>query len=321
MTHPRVHRGLAFTRISFGGIVIVCSSLVAAVTIGGFLGTAHWALNVLSHFRLQYFICLSVAVIALLILRMRWAALASAIFAAVNLLVVLPLFFGKLDSTDSGQPVRVMLVNVNRWNSRADLVEECVREMNPDILVLQEVHAEWLNRLGQLSETYPYRKACPREDCFGMAMLSKSPLKDAAIEYLGTAGVPSVSAEVDIRGRSLFILGTHPLPPGSAEYARHRNEQLAAIPGFLKPIKLPVVLLGDLNASPWCPYFRKLLKDTGLVDSGRGYGIRPTWPSHNPLLRIPIDHCLVSPGIAVAHRQVGQYIGSDHYPLIVDLVP
>ena len=48
--------------------------------------------------------------------------------------------------------------------------------------------------------------------------------------------------------------------------------------------------------------------------------MRATWPSGLILLRIPIDYCLVSEGIGVMDVQVGPDIGSDHFPLIVDLL-
>ena len=312
-------RRAAPSRLSFSGIVVACSLLVAITTIGGFLGTAGWALNILSHFRVQYLVCLSIAVVTLLLLRMRWLALVFSLFAAVNLLLILPLFLGKQHAPDSATVMRTMLINVNRWNDRYDLVKRSIEEMDPDIIVFEEVNTAWLKHFEDIAGRYPHAKVCPRDDCFGIAMLSKYPLKRTGIEYLGTAEVPSVFAEVDVDGRSVFVLGTHTLPPGDARLARQRNEQLAAIPVFLKSVELPVVLLGDLNATPWCPYFKKLIRDTGLKDSERGFGVQPTWPSHNPLLRIPIDHCLVSSGIVVTHREVGPYTGSDHYPLIVDI--
>jgi endonuclease/exonuclease/phosphatase (EEP) superfamily protein YafD len=36
------------------------------------------------------------------------------------------------------------------------------------------------------------------------------------------------------------------------------------------------------------------------------------------VLRIPIDHCLVSPSVAIVDRRVGPPVGSDHLPVFVD---
>ena len=80
------------------------------------------------------------------------------------------------------------------------------------------------------------------------------------------------------------------------------------------------LLCADLNATPWSPHFGDLLRDAGLRDARRGFGHQPTWPA--PLgaaARIPIDHCLVSAGIAVRDLRVTAPIGSDHLPVVVDL--
>lgn len=49
-------------------------------------------------------------------------------------------------------------------------------------------------------------------------------------------------------------------------------------------------------------------------------GVFPTWPANFPLLAIPLDPCLVGSEICVARKRIGPNLGSDHKPLIVDLV-
>jgi endonuclease/exonuclease/phosphatase (EEP) superfamily protein YafD len=80
------------------------------------------------------------------------------------------------------------------------------------------------------------------------------------------------------------------------------------------------VLLGDLNCTPWSPAFDRLLAAARLRDSGRGRGLHPTWFSAVPFVGLPIDHVLVGPGVGVRGRHVGPDIGSDHRPVIADLV-
>ena len=45
----------------------------------------------------------------------------------------------------------------------------------------------------------------------------------------------------------------------------------------------------------------------------------PTWPTNQIWMRIPIDFCLVSQEFTIMDKRVGVDIGSDHFPLIVDL--
>jgi len=149
-------------------------------------------------------------------------------------------------------------------------------------------------------------------------LLSKVPLTHTNVLQIGEAGVPSILATAHLPQGEFSIIGTHPLPPISANYSKHRNLQLAALPLLIRAQKNPVLLLGDLNASPWSPYFGRLLKDSGLKNSMKGFGFQPSWPSNNRFLRIPIDQVLHSPEITVHRRAVGADVGSDHLPVIID---
>jgi endonuclease/exonuclease/phosphatase (EEP) superfamily protein YafD len=98
-----------------------------------------------------------------------------------------------------------------------------------------------------------------------------------------------------------------------------RNDQLRAIAKFLQGVEGSRLVMGDLNTTSWSPHFRDLLAATGLVDSRRGRGMQPTWTAFRGLVRLPLDHVLVSPDITVTARRVGPPIGSDHLPVIVEL--
>jgi endonuclease/exonuclease/phosphatase (EEP) superfamily protein YafD len=78
--------------------------------------------------------------------------------------------------------------------------------------------------------------------------------------------------------------------------------------------------MGDLNATPWSRPFRRFVGRSGLCDSRAGFGVQASFPAASALLRIPIDHVLVSCVIGVRNRRIGRDVGSDHLPVIVDLV-
>lgn len=160
----------------------------------------------------------------------------------------------------------------------------------------------------------------PREDNFGVALYSRYPLARSEIRQIGEAAVPSVIAEVELPDGPVTVIATHPLPPDGPENSRLRNEQLARLPGIVKQMRSPVLLLGDLNATPWSFHFKQLLRRSGLRDSSQGRGVQGTWPTYLPVLLIPIDHCLYTAGVHVVGRGTGPRVGSDHYPLVVDFV-
>jgi endonuclease/exonuclease/phosphatase family metal-dependent hydrolase len=210
-----------------------------------------------------------------------------------------------------------MLINVNTQTGDAGLVREVVKEHNPDILVLQEVNAQWVQELAWLTNSLPYSHVEAREDNFGIGVFSKPPMTGVKYLHIGDAHVPSLLATISVDQGLLHVLATHPVPPVGPAYSHWRNRQLAEMPSHVDA-SVPFLLIGDLNVSPWNHNFTTLLRQSGLLDSARGHGVQPTWPSSNPLLRIPLDHCLHSPSITVVDRKIGAGVSSDHYPLIVD---
>jgi endonuclease/exonuclease/phosphatase (EEP) superfamily protein YafD len=59
--------------------------------------------------------------------------------------------------------------------------------------------------------------------------------------------------------------------------------------------------------------------EAGLKNAARARGYWPTWPTGFNVVKIPIDHCLVSDGLRVQLFRTGSDIGSDHLPIIVDV--
>ena len=312
--------GLLRVSITPWGLLTSAGLVACVATLFGFLGRFSWFLDLFSHFRVQYLIGLALLSPLLVIGRRRRTAATFLGFACVNLVLVVPLYFGGTNSPADGAPTfRAMLLNVNTRLGDAGRVRHVVSAADPDLLVLEEISSQWMADLTWLTNSYPYSIAQPREDNFGIGLFSKFPLVESKVICIGSVDVPSILATANIGGRRLRVIATHPLPPGGPVYSRWRNEQLDQLPEYVRS-SLPVLLLGDLNVTPWNYHFRRLLTRTGLRDSAKGYGVQPTWPNHNPFLRIPIDHCLHSAEIAIVDRAIGEDVSSDHYPVIVDLV-
>jgi endonuclease/exonuclease/phosphatase (EEP) superfamily protein YafD len=128
-----------------------------------------------------------------------------------------------------------------------------------------------------------------------------------------------VVARVPLGGAALAVIVTHPMPPVSAGALAQQEAQLAAVAARARQLAAPVVVLGDLNATPWSRPFARLRAHAGLCDSRRGFGLQATFPAAAGRLGIPIDHLLVSCTVAVRARRIGRDVGSDHLPVIVDL--
>ncbi|WP_372807559.1 endonuclease/exonuclease/phosphatase family protein [Pontiella sp.] len=304
-------------KLSLRGMLDAFGMGLLVATVLGFLGRLFWLFDLFSHFRVQYMqLCLVLIGIALW---KRWnqRAVALVLLAVFNYAFVLPLYFGKPASA-LGQPTRAMLMNINALNGNTEQVLKAISAADPDVLLLEEVTTKWERQFETLRAQYPHRIAQARDDCFGIMLLSKLPLSRGEILSVGEANLPTIVATIHTPSGEVSFIGTHPLPPIGKSYSRLRNEQLQALPALIAAQKHPVLLIGDLNTSPWSPHFKQLVKESGLKNSMKGFGFQPTWPANRSFLRIPLDHALHAAQIAVHHRMVGGDVGSDHFPVIVD---
>jgi endonuclease/exonuclease/phosphatase (EEP) superfamily protein YafD len=306
--------------LSLTGLLEVAVVLLCLASVAGFLARLWWIFELPTHFRLHFAFALGLLALVWSVKRRRSMAVICCVFALVNAVLVLSVFRPSEKSTSqSAQRLRLVSVNVHTENRRADLVLDFLRKSDADVVLLMEVNNRWMNDLSSLNDIYPHHVTAPREDNFGIALFSRLPLTDSTVVELSQAEVPSITAIVSIGGGQVFLLGTHPLPPGSAEYARLRNEQFLKIAALIRNRNEPAIVLGDLNCTPWSPYFTDLLRDSGLKISPPRSCLFGSWPAWLPFARIPLDHCLVSPGIRVIAKRLGPAVGSDHLPVMVDL--
>jgi endonuclease/exonuclease/phosphatase (EEP) superfamily protein YafD len=299
--------------------LVVAGGIASLATLIGFAGSFWWFFELFSHFRLQYLVALTIISMLLLLSRRFRLASVLGLFAILNLAVIIPYYARTRNRANTTTPaLRAVSINVNTANKRFDLVRQYVLENSPDFLLLVEVDDAWLKGVADIERLYPYRISQPQNDNFGIALYSKYPCKTCKLLDLGGTGIPSVVGEFEPGSGNLTIVGTHPLPPKGSEYASLRNRQLNAIAEYVAELSGQKMLLGDLNATPWSPQFRQLLRQASLSDSANGFGLQLTWPSFSYLQRVPIDHCLVSSKIEIVNRSVGPDVGSDHFPILID---
>jgi endonuclease/exonuclease/phosphatase (EEP) superfamily protein YafD len=306
------------SNLTLKGMLDICAAGLWLATLLGLLGRLFWFFDLFSHFRVQYMQMALVLIGIALWQRLNKRAVVLIVLACLNYAFVLPLYFGKSAPPAAEKPIRVMLMNILARNGNTEQVLAAINQADPDLLLLEEVTPDWAHELKVLDADYPYRIDKPQVGCFGIMLLSKHPLERGQIIQIGEAGVPSIITEAHLPGGVISILGTHPLPPAGAEYSTQRNLQLMELPTIVKGQKHPVLLIGDLNTSPFSYWFRRLVTEAGLKNSMKGFGYQPTWPSHIPFLRIPLDHVLHSPDITIHNRMVGSNVGSDHLPVIID---
>jgi endonuclease/exonuclease/phosphatase (EEP) superfamily protein YafD len=310
-------RRLAF--VLTASAVVVLAPLTLVPRVGRF-----YPLELLSHFQVQYLVAAAVCVAVLAGLR-RWRwCLAAAACAVVAATAVAPFQSGgntaHAAAGDGDRTLRLLLANVLARNRQHEQLLDLVAEAEADVLVLQEVDERWMTALEALRRDYPHTIERPRHDAFGIAVLSRIPLEHAECRDLGPAGRPTAVVRLNVDGAPISIVATHPMHPLSPGTFAARNDQLEAVAAFVGDLDGPVVLIGDLNVTMWSPWYRRVRTRGGLTNARRGFGVLASWPTSLPaILRLPIDHCLVSDELAVIDCRLGPEFGSDHLPLIVDV--
>ncbi len=304
-------------------LAAVGSVLLLPLTLLPFVGW-HYPFELLSHFQAQYFLAaLGCAAVLALLRRWRWCAVSLASLVLAGAAVGPYQDAGQAAHADiiaTGPSVRVLLVNVLLANREHDRVLELVRNADADVLVFQEVNQRWKSALQPITAAYPYVAGKTREDPFGTLVYSRLPILDQGTLPHDAAGRSSLRLVIDVHGTPLSVVCTHPKPPLLEGSFALRNEQIDHVIRLVETLPRPLVLVGDINMTMWSPWFRRLCDRTDLASVRRGMGVLGSWPAALPgFMRIPIDHVLVSPDVTVGGCWLGDAVGSDHLPLIVDL--
>jgi endonuclease/exonuclease/phosphatase (EEP) superfamily protein YafD len=297
---------------------IVVVLVAGAGTLLGFAARHDWRLELACHPRVQYWWALAAAFCMLAWTRHRILAFVAFALAVTNLVLIAPLYFGPASRAKVGAPLRAMSLNVHYLNEDYGSTIELILREQPDFVLLVEVTREWAKAMEFLNPEYPYRHVHASDNGGGLAFYSRHEIKDVQLERRDWEG-PTMVALVETPEGPLTIFGVHPHSPKSVNTFESRNRQLEHVAELARGTAGPVVLMGDLNMTSWSPYFGDLLAASQLRDSRRGFGVEPSWPwLPGAIFRIPIDHCLVSPGVSVLSRWIGPAVGSDHRPVFIE---
>jgi len=297
---------------------------VLLLSVAGRLGHLSRYAELASHFKVQYLIGAAACLLSCLFYREPIWAGAAALGVAINLATVTPWYVrGNKTTTnrDGRRLVKLILANVNHENTAHETFIAFANKHTPDALVVQEVTEVWRESLQALWNLYPFREELPKDRGSGMALYSRFPFERLTIVLPEGDARPGILARMDIDGASVSLLALHPRTPILSARFKLRNGTLAAAADCLGNLPGPKICVGDLNITPWSPYYRSFVEQTKLLNVREGFGLLPSWPTFVffKWLMIPLDHCLVSEDIRVADVKTGEPIGSDHLPLIVEL--
>lgn len=290
--------------------------LVGVATLLGFLDRFSWVFEPLTFFRLQYAVVLVGAMLfALALRRLPLAALALAL-AAANLAVIAPFRSAQPTPSAGGDSVRLLVFNVDAGNHRYGELTGFVEEVDPDLIGLTELTPAWTRALGPALAGFAQRRLAPRANEYGIGLYSRRSLTRTQLARFPADGPEAILARFELDGRPITFLLAHVHTPFAGPIHHRELEAIAAARATLGS---RLIVCGDFNTVPWASAFRRFVSSTGLTDLYAGSWPAYSWPTWSPLLRVPLDHCLVSGGLTVVARRFGPDLGSDHFPLVVDV--
>ncbi len=301
------------------GLTVV-SLCVAIIYICSVVFNRLWLFELMTHYRVQLATVMVPLAIALLATRRSIWGWSFSAFAASAVVSCIALGVPVSQPAAGKTLLRIMSANVYTANSRYTDFLNLVGEVNPDILAIVEYTKHWDKELTSLHNEYLHRVTLPRKHGFGIALFSKQPLRNVeAVWLLKYFDGPTIFCDVDVDGSPLSVIALHTISPLSIQRFTARNTQFEALARRIKDDQRPRVVLGDFNATTWSPYLTDLLRAGELRDSRQGIGLLPTWPQFFWPMLISIDHAFVSQEICVHRRWVERDIGSDHFPIVVDI--
>ncbi len=300
--------------------VLVGAGIALGLVLTGLGSLAQWwpALDIVNN-GLPALAAGAIALFLLAIITREWRSIALAgLLAAINIgLVFAGLHGAAAEAPDAKRFLRVVTFNLWFDNERIDGVDKFLNQTDADVAVLQEVTNEHLAALHQgLDARYPYSVGE-----FGIVIFSKYAIKaDGRVDRAGYPEWIRLLArwvELDVHGTTVELVGVHCARPF---YPVLQEHDVAALTQFVLSRKLPIVVAGDFNMTPWTDQLKRFTRTTGL---GRFNTLIFTWPlrwRNYPVVPVvAIDNVFVSREFAKIAVIGGVRQGSDHRPIIADI--
>lgn len=308
---------LAGRRLAIAALLALWCALIA-----GMLGRYAWPLDLFAHFRVQYTMLFLIVGIVLFALRAPTPA-ALSITGAVLAAIPIIDYMGVATARAQGDVRNFRAVAFNTWFRNHDYgaIGRFLERTEADVIVLEELTREQGIELSAYLPSYPHSHIPPQPRRYGAIVFARWPIIAQQSLVLSEESVTrGAHVTLDWHGMPIHVLGVHLHWPMGPTNSRLRNRELAGIAEFAAALDAPLIVAGDFNVTPWSSHFRDALARSGLSDCAAGHGLAPSWPAQLPPLGIRIDHCWASKHWRSADVRTGPRLGSDHLPLIADLL-
>lgn len=293
--------------------------LLLAVSIIARLGALHWLGDILA-LVVDYYIAVGLLLLVayLLARAWRWAALVGAILLLNGQLLLAYEPIGQAAPPVAERSLRLMVYNIYFENMDLAAISATVARYDPDIVFLMEYSNAIQQQLEPAFAAYPHRLIQPSRMTMGLALFSRIPLDRTEVTRSPETRIPIYTVQMQVDGQPFTFVGGHPWPP-QLQWAQLHRDQMRDITAVAERASGPLVVAGDFNAAPWSYAMNNLAERAEVRNIRRPLDITKSWLPL-PIFGLPIDHVLVSDEWQVLDYRYGPQGGSDHSPLIIDLL-
>jgi endonuclease/exonuclease/phosphatase (EEP) superfamily protein YafD len=310
--------GRSTPALALAAVIGVPGAAAGIATLGAVAGSGWWPTDLLSSFHPQYAVVMAGCGLVFVFLRRRAAAVWLLAGALLNGALVLPQLVGGGLRPDAGGPqLSVMSFNVGVSNPMREEMARAVAGRDPDLLFVLESSFEWEDALERWGPPMAAVAIVPRDRVAGITVLADPRIGARSVPVPFADPGEAAAVEVSLGDRRIVVLGLHPPSPTGPARAERRDRILVDAGDWVAGLDMPVLVVGDLNTTPWSGAFRDLRRHGRLADTSRGVGLQPTWPAGWGPLMIPIDHALHTGGLVAVSRETGPALGSAHRSLHV----
>ncbi len=281
--------------------------------------TGNWRLGLFAHFRPHLgAAALAVAILALALRVPYCRALALVLLtvAALNFCALrhaMPRARRRIP--DAAPRLRIAFTNLFLDNKQHRRTIDWVRAEKPDLFVACEAYDPWPRELAALSDRYPFAMGAALGDIVIFSRWPSVRTRHALKGWNGNALV----LEIESEHGPLEVIALHTMVPWREDPGRGGYNLVAQLTELIEGRAGDLIVVGDFNATPWSAPMRRLVERTGLAfGPGSWRGSFPDWLPN--WMGLPIDLALARGAWQVASRRLGPRLGSDHWPVIFEVV-
>lgn len=304
----------------------IIAVLSIAVSFAPYLPGDYWWARMWDFPRVQIAIVAIVAIIIALTVGARTPVLLLAVAAVVQIVQIIPLTplvpaQVTLMQPDGLRPVHALSLNVLMENDDHQSTIDLIEREDPDIVLLMETNEDWTNAMTNVLSRYSTILSHPADDHYGLIFATRLDSDKTEIVYLNNGDTPAVLARLrTVEGRLFNYVGLHPRPPVPGTSAEERDEQIRRAATIADTAAAPTVVMGDFNDVAWSHTARRYKDIGGFKDPRVGRGLLASFDANRWWLRFPIDHLYITDDINLISFKRGEYVGSDHFPMLSTFV-